>query len=41
MRGQAERFRRRIVTRDAVDVRLCGDVKTVTDGAGAVWKAVR
>ncbi len=39
MRGQAERFGAEIVTQDAVDVQLAGEVKTVTDDAGTVWKA--
>ena len=39
MRGQAERFGAEIVTQDAVDVQLTGDVKTVTDDAGTVWTA--
>jgi thioredoxin reductase (NADPH) len=39
MRSQAERFGAEIVTQDAVDVQLSGDVKTVTDDAGTVWKA--
>ncbi len=39
MRGQAERFGAEIVTQDAVEVQLTGDVKTVTDDAGTVWKA--
>ena len=39
MRSQAERFGAEIVTQDAVDVQLAGDVKTVTDDAGTVWRA--
>ncbi len=39
MRGQAERFGARIVTQDAVDLQLSGDVKTVTDDAGTVYRA--
>ena len=39
MRSQAERFGAEIVTQDAVDVQLSGDIKTVTDDAGTVWKA--
>jgi len=39
MRTQAEKFGAQIVTQDAVDVQLSGDVKTVTDDAGTVWRA--
>ncbi len=39
MRGQAERFGARIVTQDAADLQLSGDVKTVTDDAGTVYRA--
>ena len=39
MRAQAEKFGAQIVTQDAVDVQLSGDVKTVTDDAGTVWRA--
>ncbi|MCB0897796.1 MAG: thioredoxin-disulfide reductase [Actinobacteria bacterium] len=39
MRAQAERFGAEILTQDAVDVQLTGDVKTVTDDAGTVWRA--
>ncbi len=38
MRAQAERFGAHIVTQDAVEVQLSGDVKTVTDDAGTVWQ---
>ena len=38
MRGQAERFGARIVTQDAADMQLSGDIKTVTDDAGnSIW----
>lgn len=39
MRGQAERFGTTIVTDDAVELNLAGDVKTVTDGEGNVYRA--
>ena len=39
MRGQAERFGARIVTQDAADMQLSGDIKTVTDDAGNVYRA--
>lgn len=39
MRGQAERFGTTIVTDDAVEMNLIGDVKTVTDGEGNVYRA--
>jgi len=39
MRSQAEKFGAQILTQDAVDVQLSGDVKTVTDDAGTVWRA--
>lgn len=39
MREQAERFGAKIVTQDAVDVQLHGDVKRITDDSGAVWEA--
>ena len=39
MRAQAERIGAEILTLDAVDVQLTGDVKTVTDDAGTVWRA--
>ena len=39
MRGQAERFGARIVTQDAADMQLSGDIKTVTDDAGNVYQA--
>ena len=39
MRAQAERFGAEILTQDAVDVQLTGDLKTVTDDAGTVWRA--
>jgi thioredoxin reductase (NADPH) len=39
MRAQAEKFGAQILTQDAVDVQLSGDVKTVTDDAGTVWRA--
>lgn len=39
MRGQAERFGTTIVTDDATELDLVGDVKTVTDGEGNVYRA--
>ncbi|MFA7265891.1 MAG: thioredoxin-disulfide reductase [Candidatus Nanopelagicales bacterium] len=39
MRGQAERFGAQILTDDAVEVKLEGDVKTVVDGSGNVHQA--
>ncbi|PSL01355.1 thioredoxin reductase (NADPH) [Haloactinopolyspora alba] len=39
MRAQAERFGAEIVTRDAVEVDLTGDVKVVKDSDGAVHQA--
>src|SRR5690606_21276667 len=39
MRTQAEKFAAQIVTQDAVDVQLSGDVKTVADDARTVWRA--
>ncbi|AYY15102.1 thioredoxin-disulfide reductase [Actinobacteria bacterium YIM 96077] len=39
MRAQAERFGAEIVTRDAVDVDLTGDVKLVTDSEGNEYRA--
>ncbi|PZF83699.1 thioredoxin-disulfide reductase [Jiangella anatolica] len=39
MRAQAERFGAEIVTRDAIDVDLTGDVKSVTDSEGTVYRS--
>jgi thioredoxin reductase (NADPH) len=39
MRSQAERFEARIVTQDAVELKLEGDIKTIVDDAGTVYKA--
>jgi thioredoxin reductase (NADPH) len=39
MRGQAERFGTAILTDDAVELNLIGDIKTVTDGEGNVHRA--
>lgn len=39
MRQQAERFGAQLVTQDAVEVKLAGDTKTITDDAGAVYEA--
>ena len=39
MRAQAERFGTTIVTDDATDVKLDGDVKVVTDGEGNTYQA--
>jgi thioredoxin reductase (NADPH) len=39
MRGQAERFGTTIVTDDATELNLVGDIKTVTDGEGNVYRA--
>ena len=39
MRGQAERFGAEILTDDAVEVKLEGDIKTVVDGSGNVHQA--
>ncbi len=39
MRSQAERFGAQIVTPDASEVQLSGEVKTVVDDAGTVWRA--
>ena len=39
MRAQAERFGAEIITRDAVEVQLDGDVKVVTDGEGNEYRA--
>ena len=39
MRAQAERFGARIITQDAVEVSLDGEVKTVRDDSGTVWDA--
>jgi thioredoxin reductase (NADPH) len=39
MRSQAERFGAEIITRDAVDVDLTGDVKIVRDGEGTEYRA--
>ena len=39
MRSQAERFGAQIVTQDATEVQLSGEVKTVVDDAGTVWRA--
>jgi thioredoxin reductase (NADPH) len=39
MRAQAERFGAEIITRDAVEVDLSGDVKVVRDGDGTEYRA--
>lgn len=39
MRAQAERFDTQIVTDDAVELKLEGDIKQVTDGNGTVYSA--
>ncbi len=39
MREQAQRFGATILTQDATEVKLEGDVKEVTDDAGNVWRA--
>ena len=39
MRSQAERFGAELITDDVVDVRLDGDVKEVTTGAGETYRA--
>ncbi len=39
MRTQAEKFGARIVTADAVELKLDGDVKTIVDDAGTVYSA--
>lgn len=39
MRGQAERFGAEILTDDAVELKLEGDIKTVVDGSGNVHQA--
>jgi len=39
MRAQAERFGAMLVTDDAVSLDLHGEVKTITDGSGRVWRA--
>ncbi len=39
MRAQAERFGAEIITRDAVEVDLAGDVKVVRDGEGNEYRA--
>jgi thioredoxin reductase (NADPH) len=39
MRAQAERFGTRIITDDAVELKLEGAIKTVVDGEGNVYKA--
>lgn len=39
MRAQAEKFCARIVTQDAVELKLEGDIKTVVDDAGNVYNA--
>jgi thioredoxin reductase (NADPH) len=38
MRAQAERFGAEIVTQDVTEVQLSGDIKTVVDDAGTVWR---
>jgi len=38
MRTQAEKFGARIVTQDAVEITLDGDVKTIVDDAGTVYR---
>lgn len=39
MRTQAEKFGARIVTQDAVELQVDGDIKTVVDDAGTVYRA--
>jgi thioredoxin reductase (NADPH) len=39
MKGQAERFGAELITDDVTAVTLDGDIKTVTDGSGAVHRA--
>lgn len=39
MRKQAERFGAELITDDVTDVKLDGDVKTVTDGSGRTYSA--
>ena len=39
MRAQAERFGAEIVTQDVTEVQLSGDIKTVVDDAGTVWRS--
>ena len=39
MRAQAEKFGTEMVTDDIVAMDLAGDIKTVTDGEGRVWRA--
>ena len=39
MRAQAEKFGTEMVTDDIIAMDLVGDVKTVTDGEGRVWRA--
>ena len=39
MRRQAERFGAELITDDVTDVKLDGDVKTVTDGSGRTYQA--
>ena len=39
MRKQAERFGAELITDDVTDVKLDGDVKTVTDGSGRTYQA--
>ena len=39
MRAQAEKFGTEMVTDDIVAMDLAGDIKTVTDGEGRVWRS--
>jgi len=39
MRKQAERFGAELITDDVTDVKLDGDIKTVTDGSGRTYSA--
>ncbi len=39
MRKQAERFGAEIITDDAVELDLTGDIKVVTDGSGTVYRS--
>jgi thioredoxin reductase (NADPH) len=39
MRKQAERFGAELITDDVTDVKLDGDIKTVTDGSGRTYQA--
>lgn len=39
MRTQAEKFGARVITQDAVEIQVDGDIKTVVDDAGTVYRA--